>query len=331
MASKTDIEDCGLVRDNSRIEGRHLIITNDFEAFRADSMPLWRPAMKHWAVCSQKFRLPTSFFVALEDAAALSHCDGAGYAALIDGLRDLVGSGAELHPHNHFLFDPLTGVRPTSENEPVLPDGYTKRLSMFFDVVHRHGLPIGPWLETLREIHAKLMSDVGRASPRRLAFRAGGWDYGSSCDELSAYVEGLARAGFAVDSSACRGRFGTTNWLAETPFGSNVFRLKSGVLEIGPSLHLNCGRDSTWRLLVDLGLALRRHPGLLRRQDGALVVVLHFDHLFHEYGPRGAQENFVVKDFNVVRGRIDCIFQALQRLKLMLGLKATTFSEAAVL
>src|SRR2546423_7118924 len=117
-------------------------------------------------------------------------------------MRALESAGSVFHPHNHYLFDPETGATPPGERTPP-PPAYRKRGSLFYDVVHRHGRGFGDWMRQLRASWDELVSDTRLTPPRRLAFRAGGWDYGSTRKDLDAYLAGLAGARLGIHSRAC--------------------------------------------------------------------------------------------------------------------------------
>jgi hypothetical protein len=59
---------------------------------------------------------------------------------------------------------------------------------------------------------------------------------------------------------------------------------------------------------------------------GALVAVLHFDHLFHAHR-RDANGYFAVRDPRTVEDRIDVLFAHLHALRRPLGFPSVTLEE----
>jgi hypothetical protein len=304
----TDFEEFGLAGGRLTPPGRHLLVTVDFEAFSAEVAAAWSDAMRHWATAADG--LPVTFFAALEHLRRLATADRAAYREFLDAAAAMAAAGASFQPHNHSLFDPETGANP--ERRFPAPDGYRKRVSGFCDVVYRHNEDFGVWMRQLRELHAALLAEAGIAPPPRLAYRAGGWDHGSSADDLRTYLTALADAGFAIDSSATAGTFGTADWRVGSPFGKGTFELSRGVVEIAPTVSVDCSQPARCQLRALLGAS-----GALTSRRGALVTVLHFDHLFRDANG----------DRSIVRARIDATTRALRRAATLLRLRPTALEQ----
>lgn len=325
----TDLEECGLSQGRLEVGGRHLLVSVDFDGFTPEDASLWCRAMRYWAEGLRRSRWKPALFVALENVVRLRRGGGAAYSEFLAALRDLTHAGSALYPHNHGAFDPETG-RPLSPagRPPVAPGEYRKRPSMYYDVVHRNGLKIAAWLGVLRGLYEALLRDIECPPPRLLAYRAGGWDTGSSRDDLARYLDGLRDAGFAIDSSASRGVFGTPSWRIGARFGANVFRCGEGVIEVAPCWAVEWILDpftpATW---VALG-QLREHGRLWIGGRGVFVVVLHFDHLFHRR-VGGTYDAFAVRDFPTIARRIDRMFWLMAMLQRCLSLRAVSYDEVA--
>jgi hypothetical protein len=259
--------------------GRRALFTVDFEAFSTEQMPLWSVAMEEWARAASERGIPFAFFVSLEHVAALRVVDAAAYRELTSGLRALSRAGCELHVHNHCLFDPVTGVRSVDRvpfSNPV--PGYPHRASMWYDVVRRNGHKWFDWAKELRSEYERLIIDVGVPPPRELAFRAGGWDTGTTAADWAEFVEGLDGTGFSVDSS----QLGRLSGTRPGEFTRSAYGLTQKLVELAPCVWMNCGAQPPLRRFpAPPGAALRQwRVAALRQRPGLLVVVVHFDHLF---------------------------------------------------
>jgi hypothetical protein len=316
----TDLEDAGLGTARLSSRTRDWLITVDFEAFAPRDLNLWLRVMWEWAACAQNTALAFAIFISLEDVAALRAADPSGYARFLAAARAMHDAGCVFHPHNHYLFDDETGARPRVVNggDDRAP-GYRKRTSLYFDVVHREGRRLRPWLEQLGVSYRRFLSEAGIPVPHRRAFRAGGWDNGSTPVELRDYVESLTALGYAYDSSAAAGEFGTSTWRVGAPYGENVFGLKGGMIEVAATFSLDCGMS--WLTADGLRIAgaaiVGCHPLAIRPKSGVIVTVLHFDHLFHEYTSAG-RRMFAVSDEAVIVRRIHAHFRLLVRLRRMM-------------
>lgn len=283
--------------------------------------------MRHWAVRAADGGFQFSVFMALENVVQLHARAPDRYPEFLEAVRELHRGGTLFYPHNHYVFGLDSGERPELDVRHAGPGAeYTKRASMFYDVVHRHRQSLPDWLKLLRSGFSSFLADAEVPLPRRWAFRAGGWDYGSSPGDLAIYLEGLAAAGFEVDSTACSGAFGTQSWRIGAPFGHNAFALSDGLIEIAPCWSLDCAAPRLSRRsaapLVALGS--QRDVWARRRCSGAFVTVLHFDHLF---GPARGE---VRPSFAVVRARIDRFFTNLTWLRKLLQLRSVTFDNLEI-
>ncbi len=324
---RTDFEEYGLTQGSYPIAGRFLLLTVDFEAFDSELIPLWLEAMRHWAVRAKASRVPCCFFLSVEDAIRLRATNRMGYETFLDAMKALEDAGSLFYPHNHFVFDAVTGEKKPLPHEPEdLPAGYAKRKSLFYDAVYRHRLDFASWSTAVRDSYEEVLSDAGCRKPTLPVFRAGGWDYGSSCRDLPRYIEGLVAAGFRADSSACRGIFETPTWRIGSDFGANIFWLDKGLLEIAPTWSMDIsGRPLFPGSLRNL-LSLRRQWRLWTGQLGAFVAVLHFDHLFRRW-VKGSPESLALREMETVRKRIDRLFQRIVFIRSILGLTCATFED----
>jgi hypothetical protein len=321
----TEFHQYGLARSQVAVRGRHWLLTIDFEAFAPESIAVWAAAMEEWARCASRHDLRFCFFISVEDLVRLRLSDRSMFRRFSEAARSLHTTGSEFHPHNHCLFTPDSGDRPgASSGFPELVPGYAKRASMVYDVVYRNNVPLREWIPVLVESFDDVLADMGVARSPELAFRAGGWDYGATREDVTAYVDALADSGFAYDSTLSSGSFGTPSWKVGAPFPENVVLLK-GLVETAPTDFVNCGaRASILRWGAE---ALRaRSLSLPPRSGGVLVTVIHFDHLFHT-GRGTALQPFSVSDASTVRSRIERFFNALRLMRTSLGLRNCTFRD----
>jgi hypothetical protein len=127
-------------------------------------------------------------------------------------------------------------------------------------------------------------------------------------------------AGFSIDSSASAGEFGTSTWRVGAPFGANVFWLAPTLLEVAPCWSLDCGAPTISRSTAHSGYELLSQTRLWPpSRPGALVTVLHFDHLFRDLDTPGA--SVIAR----IDQRIDRLFQRLRHLRRCLRVKSVSF------
>ena len=324
---RTDFESCGLSSGCQPIHKRLILLTVDFEAFRSETMPIWIEAMHRWANHATRTGLRFSFFLSVEDAIRLRAAAPSIYEDFLSAIRDLERTGSRFYPHNHFVYETTTGEKTVHSRETGKPPvHYAKRKSLFWDVVHRHRLPLGAWLATVRTTYETILADAHCAVPTPVVFRAGGWDYGGSCHDLQLYVEALGAARLFVDSSACRGTFGTPTWRVGAEFGKNVFRLQDNILEVAPTWSVDVSTPplslEQLRTLLSLGI----HQGLLAGRSGVEVAVLHFDHLFRRWsgGAVGASD---VDDPRTVDTRIRRAFRLFTALCSVFRYRCATYED----
>lgn len=324
---KTDFELCGHVQNVPKVTGRWLLLTVDFEAFRPELLPLWLMAMDEWAVQSQHRNLKFCFFLAVENAIQLRSQAPALYSQFEISLRQLDQAGSRFYPHNHYAFDVASGekIRPRAEGALPRPN-YTKRLSLYYDVVIRNQMRLTDWLPGLREMFDGLIRNAGCSYPGTLTFRAGGWDYGSECGDLTHYLDALKQSGFVMDSSACRGVFDTPTWRVGAHFGENTYKFSNGVIEVAPCLSLDSSLRLFSRQFVNTTVEFGKQTQLWLAQPGILNLVLHFDHLFHEYINR-EYRYFSVSSFERIAARINALFRFLDGLRHQLRLTNAVFCD----
>lgn len=329
MFYRTDFEECGLSEGHIQVHGRFILLTVDFEAFTPEMMPIWEEAMQYWSECAQRYRIHFCFFLSVEDIVRLRALDTVLYEGFKDKVKSLNRSGSLFYAHNHGVFDPYSGAQIIPSR--VLdgpPLSYNKRVSMFYDAVYRHGLDLTDWLKTVNRLHKEFLSDADCTEPRMSVFRAGGWDYGSSCNDLRQYMNAVVDAGFCVDSSACRGKFGTPSWQVGTAFGVNVIGLAGGLVEVAPCWSVDCSMEPISGSYMGTIFQLRKHRMLWTGEAGVFVVVLHFDHLFHNRS--NGLCYFAIKDIAIVRKRIERLFRLLTFIRSILRLKCATFDEVVL-
>src|SRR4051794_32862406 len=205
-APVTDFEEAGLAVESAWVTGAHWLLTVDLEGFTAETIEPWAWVMRRVAEGSRDLRLRFEVFLSLEHVVAVREASRAAYDELLGALASWHAAGAQFYPHNHCLFDPETGDRPgEASGWPQHVDGYDKRASMFYDVVYRQGADFADWLGTLTRVHERVLADAGLPAPARRALRAGGWDNGSTAEDLARYAEALRANAFEVDSSATVG------------------------------------------------------------------------------------------------------------------------------
>jgi hypothetical protein len=324
---ETDFDRFALAGPSVEAFDRSLLVTIDFEAFNhVSSFDLWLAALERWAHHSLRQNWGFSVFIALEDVVQLRHLRPDRYREFLEAAKMLNRSGAEFYPHNHGVFDARTGEQV--EVRPQHIPSYTKRASFFYDVVRRHRLDLQDWFKRLLTHYDEFLTQANIPKPKRMAFRAGGWDHGATREENSVYIDAVCDAGFAYDSSVTRGTFGTKDYRLGAPFGSNIFELKGSLTEVAPCWSYDCGMDAVSR--TSLG-ALRQLVGqpqvwVSRRPRGAFVVVLHFDHLFRPDSRMGSGPSL-----STVNRRVDRIFKVMTWLKRSLRFsQATTFEQLAL-
>ena len=322
----TDFEEYGYSKGPIPVRGRYWLLTVDFEAFTPDNIAAWLSAMRHWAVQAGDHNFRFCFFMSIEDVVSLKANSPEAYDDFLECAAQLYQSGTRFHPHNHSVFDPETGASfGDTGSEP--PSGYTKRVNMFHRAHYQHKVDFATWMDTVRACYERFLADLRVPVPDMLAFRAGGWDYGSTSEDLHRYLEALAHAGYRVDSSACSGAFGTDTWRIGSDYLSNVFLLDSNLIEVAPNLALNCGqmeRAPSSSRLPYLFRELVRSPSM--NWSGIYVHVLHFDHLFHELDS-GAYRRFAVTDPDAVRRRIDQFFRTIRFWRRSVPLESATFDD----
>jgi hypothetical protein len=315
-ARRTDFELYGIANDEVVIRGRSWVFTVDFEAFAPAEIDMWIAAMDRWAEVSARRGWRSSVFLALEDVVRLKALGPRDYPRFLQAARRMAEAGARFYPHNHGVFDEHTGhLRP---GRPGRVEGYRKRPSMFFDVVYRHGLDIGEWIAHLWAHYTRFLDDAELPLPRQPAFRAGGWDHGTTEADARAFVSGLTTAGFAWDTSACAGTYGTRTWRAQTPFGRNVFGLTPTLTEAAPCWSVDAlGRLSDPRTAHAVLKALK-HPKLWLRSPGVFVTVFHFNNLFRADVRRGKSSIAVP---------IEGLFSKIGAFRSLLRLPSITFED----
>jgi hypothetical protein len=328
MPLRTDFEECGLARGALAPAGRALLLTVDCEAFRPEMASLWLDAMHRWADAARRHRLRFAFFLAVEDVVRLRRASAALYDDFLAAGAALAEADTAFHAHNHGAFDLETGRLLDAGTTVAARPGYRKRPSLFHSVVHSRRMDLGHWLATVRRLGDQLAKDMGRPPSLPTAFRAGGWDYGSSREDLGLYLGALRRAGYAIDSSACTGAYGTRSWRLGAPFGRNTFRCAEGLVEVAPCWALDCGAEAG-RLPPLLDLIRRAGRRLWTGGRGVLVCVLHFDHLFHA-GVGDGRRCFVVAEPQRIVRRIEATFTLLRRLQRLLHLELTSYHELAL-
>jgi hypothetical protein len=308
---------------------RAWILTLDFEAFTAETAPLWHEAMHRWAARCRDDGWKFSFFTSVEHVVRLRAASATLYDDFLEAAHELHRAGVEYHPHNHCLFDPSTGDRatPKAERERQV-EGYPKLPSMYYDIAYRHGKRFREWLPTLMQAFDEFLHDGNIKRPLALAFRAGGWDYGSTKADVSDYLEGLAAEGFAFESGAVSGFRGTRSWRLGAPFGSNIFDLVPPLVEVAPTDALNCAARAGSIPYFGWVTRILRQPRLWAPPfgPGVLVTVLHFDELFHS-GRGSSARHFVVHDRPEIARRIDAFFKRIGVARRLLRLDPVSFAE----
>jgi hypothetical protein len=197
---------------------------------------------------------------------------------------------------------------------------------MFYDVVRRHNLDLAAWLVVVTAEYDRLLRDARVQAPAIRAFRPGGWDHGSTTEEIRAYLSALTTCGYEVDSSDASGTFGDRTWRVGVPFGRNVYRLAGGLTEVAPSWPVTCGTRLVSRRGLAALVSLLRQPRVwMSRRPGAAVGVLHFDHLFHDWTARDGL--FGVRSASVIAGRIRRLMRGLSMVQERLALEPATFDE----
>jgi len=285
--------------------------------------------MRSWAERSRETSLRSSFFVAVEDLASVRVASAAAWEELLEAALSLHTAGARFYPHNHCVFEPESGRRPSaSTGFPDRVPGYSRRPSMFYDAVHRNGLDLGDWMTTVLDEYHRFLDSAGIPAPRRVAFRAGGWDHGATEAEVAQYLQALASNDIAFDSSASAGVYGTPSWRVGKPWGQNVFSLDPALVEVAPTWYFDCGEGLTsLRGALALGRLVRQPTLWLGAGGGVLETVLHFDHLFHARRGR-AREKFAIREVRAVTSRVDRLFRHLSVLTRALRLdRSVTYEE----
>ena len=325
----THFQEAGLVCGGVSVSRRQLVLTVDLEAFAASRVDLWCHAMAEWGREAAAAGLRFSHFVSMEHVSRLRTRHPEAYGRFVLGIRSLLSGGSNIYPHNHCVFDPATGAFPgEASGWPQHIAGYRPRASMFYDVVRRQGLNLTAWLVVVTAEYERLLRDARVSPPSTRAFRPGGWDHGSTVDEVRTYVAALRACGYRVDSSDASGEFGHRTWRVGAPFGQNVYALSGGLIEVAPSWSLTCGTGlASRRGLAAFGSLMKQPRMWLCRGPGAAVGVLHFDHLFHNGDRRAGL--FEVQSAPAITERIKRLMSTLAILQERLGLEPATFDEVA--
>jgi hypothetical protein len=193
--------------------------------------------------------------------------------------------------------------------------------------VRREGLDLGEWLVTVAQTYERLLDDAGVAPPQWQTFRPGSWDSGSSPSDLEQYIDALVSNRMTFTSGAASGIFGTPSERIGANYGDNVFRLSKGPIEVAPCVFLDCGAPLGSRSWAGAARRMLGQAGAFAREEGgALVTVLHLDHLFH-VRERGVYRYFVVDDEAVVEARVDRFFRYLAACRRLMGVEPITFEE----
>jgi hypothetical protein len=324
-----DFTSFGFRGSNVSAVRRAWLLTLDFEAFSVQTAPLWHEAMLRWAARCRADGWKFSFFTSVEHVVRLRAESPALYDEFLEAVGELHRAGVEYHPHNHCLFDTSTGRRatPKAERERRVP-GYPKRPSMYYDVVYRNGKTFKEWLPALMQAYGEFLQEAKITRPLSLAFRAGGWDYGSTKADVRDYLEALVSEGFAFESGAVSGIRGTGSWRLGAPFGSNTFELVPPLVEVAPTEAMNCAARAGSIPYFGWVTRILRQPRLwaLPFGPGVLVTVLHFDDLFHS-GHGSSTHKFVVHDRREIARRIDAFFRRIQAARRLFRLDPFTFAE----
>lgn len=323
----THFQEAGLVAGYVPVSRRQLVLTVDVEAFDADHIGLWCEAMVTWGREAAAAGLRFSHFVSMEHVARLRTRHPGAHAQFVSAVRSLASAGSQVYPHNHCVFDPSTGDCPGEPSGwPQRIAGYRPRASMFYDVVRRHNVNLAAWLVVVTAEYERLLRDARVPAPLIRAFRPGGWDHGSTIDEIRAYLSALTTSGYQVDSSDASGTFGDATWRVGAPFGHNIYRLPRGLIEVAPSWSVTCGaRLGSRRGLAALVSLIRQPRVWISRRPGVAVGVLHFDHLFHDWTkPNGM---FGVQSASVISERIKRSMRDLSILQEHCDLEPATFDD----
>jgi hypothetical protein len=323
----TDFEQHGLVERWLRTDDRAWLLTIDFEAFTPEALVAWLDAMQVWARLSAEGRWRFSIFLAVEDVVRLRAASESLYDGFLRAAKALSDAGTTFHPHNHGVFDSKTGLLAAVRPQHI--PGYRKRASFAYDVVHRHRVELADWVAQVVDHYDEFLVDARIPRPRRLAFRAGGWDYGDTAETSRAYIRALEQSSFSIDSSASSGVFGTKSWRVGAPFGSNIFALSSSLVELAPCWSMNCGVGVATRQGVAAVARLLRQPGLwlTRTAPGAFVTVLHFDHLFC---PDGQCSGNGLASRGTVEKRVNRFFELIAVLRGRLKLESTSLEDLEI-
>jgi hypothetical protein len=325
----THFQEAGLVLGQLRPAGRQMLLTVDFEAFDEPLIDLWCHAMTEWGNRAEAADLRFCHFVSVEHAARLRARHPRAHERFLSAFQRLFAGGSRPYPHSHCVFDRSTGEFPgESSGWPQRIPGYRSRASVFYDVVHRHNRDFAEWLSVVTAEYDRLLTDAEVSRPTIPVFRPGGWDHGSSSEEMARYVEALARCGYRIDSSDTSGTFGERTWRVGRPFGQNAYQLINGVIELAPSWSLTGGTSIGSRQVVAGVARLVRQPRVwITKRSGTMVTVLHFDHLFHDWSRHDGR--FAVQSASEITSRIGRLMAAMSWLRSHLDLATITFDEYA--
>ena len=319
----THFQEAGLFRGYVLPAGRQLALTVDVEAFDASRIELWCQAMADWGREAAAAGLRFSHFVSMEHVARLRTRHPGPYEEFACSLRSLLSAKCRIYPHNHCVFDPVTGEFPGERSGwPQRIVGIRPRASMFYDVVRRHNLNLAEWLGVVTAEYDRLLRYAELAMPSTRAFRPGGWDHGSTADEMRTYVSALATCGYRVDSSDAAGAFGDRTWRVGTAFGKNVYRLPGGMIELAPSWSLTCGAPLVSRRGLAALAGLMRQPRLwMSRRCGASRGRSAFRSFISRLGP--SRRTVGVCSSAVVADRIHRLMHGLSIVQSGLGPRAS--------
>jgi hypothetical protein len=196
---------------------------------------------------SAKYKVPWTHFIEANGLAAAFTSEDARLKEkcreMIADLKRMTSAGddCQLHLHGPLKGELLEFLR-SEEKLRVRPSGaknlqgYRQRRSFFFHSFYVEGYR--ELVVSLTYGKRLLEKAIYDGTPNVVAFRAGGWDHGSSAQDTFLYFNALVESGLVANSGLVTGQFGTQNWRVGNDPGHNLAKVaidSDSITEISPT------------------------------------------------------------------------------------------------
>ena len=225
------------------------LLTEDFEPLVESPADLdhIQEVLKFASGLSSQYKVPWTHFVDANSLAAAFISSDQDLKqrcrAMIGDLRAMAEAGddCELHLHgplNRELLEQLKAEEKLHVRGSGLEaqEHYRQRRSFFFESFYREGYRA--MVGSLTYAKRLLETSVYDGKMQVLAFRPGGWDHGSSDQDVLMYFHALSDSGLVANSGLSQGDFGGKNWRVGNDPGYNLGAVSLGektLLEVSPT------------------------------------------------------------------------------------------------